>query len=389
MRGSLDNTEALLTNTQADTQKVYQPLSLVCEVTHRCPLHCVYCSNPLVMQSADAELPTEDWIRVFHQAAAMGIVHLHLTGGEPLARNDLPQLIAAGREAGLYVNMITSALGLNEQRLQSLVDLGLDHIQLSLQDADEQQANKWAGTRAHAKKLELARLIRAQPNLAFTVNIVVHRQNLDRLDDMISLAEGMGPERIEIAHVQYYGWALKNRDMLLPTRAQLERSVRVLQEAQKRLSGRIHLQSVVPDYFAKYPKACVGGWAQQLLLIDPAGRVLPCHSASIIPGMTFESIRDHDLAFIWNESAAFNRFRGHDWMQEPCRSCDRKDIDFGGCRCQAMQILNDPNATDPACHLSPHHADLIGIAEAAPDKALDMVYRILPAAPVPRDGHAG
>ncbi|QHN03232.1 pyrroloquinoline quinone biosynthesis protein PqqE [Granulicella sp. WH15] len=358
-----------------------QPLSLVCELTHRCPLHCIYCSNPLVMQSADAELSTETWSRVFREAAAMGIVHLHLTGGEPLARQDLPELIAAGREAGLYLNMITSGLGLTEQRLQSLVDAGLDHMQLSLQDADEQQANQWAGARVHAKKLEMAKLIKAQPNLAFTVNIVVHRQNLDRLEEMIALAESMGPERIEIAHVQYYGWALKNRDTLMPTRAQLERSIRVLQEAQGRLSGRIHLQAVVPDYFAKYPKACVGGWAQQLLLIDPAGRVLPCHSAGIIPGMVFDSVQDRSLDWIWRDSAAFNRFRGEDWMQEPCRSCDRKNIDFGGCRCQAMQILGDPDATDPACHLSPHHQELIEIAEAASGRTADMVYRILTATP--------
>jgi pyrroloquinoline quinone biosynthesis protein E len=360
------------------TTAMSQPLSLVCEVTHRCPLHCVYCSNPLVMQSAEAELPTEIWARVFGEAAKLGIVHLHLTGGEPLARHDLPELIAAGRDAGLYINMITSALGLNEQRLQSLVDAGLDHIQLSLQDADEAMANQWAGARAHAKKLEMAKIIKAQPNLAFTVNIVVHRQNLDRLEEMVALAECVEPERIEIAHVQYYGWALKNRDMLLPTRDQLERSIRTLQEAQKRLSGRIHLQAVVPDYFAKYPKACVGGWARQLLLIDPAGQVLPCHSAGIIPGMSFDSVRDHELGWIWRTSAAFNRFRGQDWMQEPCRSCDRKEIDFGGCRCQAMQIVGDPDAADPACHLSPHHQELIGIAEAAPNKVIDMVYRILP-----------
>jgi pyrroloquinoline quinone biosynthesis protein E len=373
-----DNTQILSLEAERPLMPLLpQPLSLVCEVTHRCPLHCVYCSNPLAMQSADAELPTSAWVRVFHQAAAMGIAHLHLTGGEPLARHDLSELIAGGRDADLYVNMVTSALGLNEQRLQSLVDAGLDHIQLSLQDADEQKANQWAGARAHARKLEMAKLIRAQPNLAFTVNIVVHRQNLDRLSEMIALAESMGPERIEIAHVQYYGWALKNRDSLMPTRTQLEESTRILQDAQKRLSGSIHLQAVVPDYFAKYPKACVGGWAQQLLLIDPAGRVLPCHSAAIIPDMTFDSVRNHDLAWIWHESAAFNRFRGYEWMQEPCRSCERKTVDFGGCRCQAMQILGDAAATDPACHLSRHHEALIAIAEASTDQRTEMVYRIL------------
>lgn len=362
-----------------NTGAIPQPLSLVCEVTHRCPLHCLYCSNPIVMQSSQDEIDTATWARVFDEAAKLGIVHLHLTGGEPLARTDLAELIAAGRKAGLYVNMITSALGLNEQRLQELVDAGLDHMQLSLQDADEVMANQWAGARAHAKKLEMAKLIKAQPHLAFTVNIVVHRQNLDRLEEMIALAESMGPERIEIAHVQYYGWALKNRDILMPTRDQLSNSIRILQEAQKRLSGRIHLQAVVPDYYAKYPKACVGGWAQQLLLIDPAGRVLPCHSAGIIPGMTFDSVRERDLGWIWRESSAFNRYRGQDWMQEPCRSCDRKEIDFGGCRCQAMQILADADATDPACSLSPHHQQLVDIAESAPNRQSKMVYRILAA----------
>lgn len=353
------------------------PLSLVCEVTHRCPLHCVYCSNPLVMRPADAELPTQVWMRVFDEAAKLGVAHLHLTGGEPLARQDIVDLVRAGRDAGLYVNMITSAIGLNEERLRSLVDAGLDHMQLSLQDVDETMANRWAGARTHAKKLEMAALIKAQPHLAFTVNIVVHRQNLDRLEEMILLAESLGPERMEIAHVQYYGWALKNRDLLLPTREQLDRSIEILQKAQKRLAGKIHIQAVVPDYYARYPKTCVGGWGQQLMLIDPAGRAMPCHSADVIPGIRFDNVREHDLAWIWRESAAFNRFRGQEWMEEPCRSCERKTIDFGGCRCQAMQILQAPNATDPACHLSPRHQDLIRIAEAAPSAATNIVYRIM------------
>ncbi|MDE1176101.1 MAG: pyrroloquinoline quinone biosynthesis protein PqqE [Edaphobacter sp.] len=359
------------------TQQIPGPLSLVCEVTHRCPLHCVYCSNPLVMQQAEAELPTEAWTRVFTEAAQLGVAHLHLTGGEPLARHDIADLIRAGRNAGLYVNMITSAIGLSEPRLAALVEAGLDHIQLSLQDADEVLANRWAGARTHAKKLEMAALIKAQPHLAFTVNIVVHRQNLDRLEEMIALAESMGPERMEIAHVQYYGWALKNRDLLLPTREQLERSTKTLREAQERLAGRIHLQAVVPDYYARYPKACVGGWGRQLMLIDPAGRAMPCHSASIISGLAFDNVRDHDLAWLWHESSAFHRFRGDDWMQEPCRSCERKTVDFGGCRCQAMQVLDDADATDPACHLSPHHEQLIKIAEAAPAGTNTLHYRTI------------
>lgn len=351
------------------------PLSLVCEITHRCPLHCVYCSNPLLMQQADAELPTAVWTRVFTEAVQLGVSHLHLTGGEPLARQDLAQLVRAGRDAGLYVNLITSAMGLSEHRLSDLVTAGLDHIQLSLQDVDEMLANRWAGTRAHAKKLEMAALIRAQSNLAFTVNVVVHRQNLDRLEEMIALAESMGPERMEIAHVQYYGWALKNRELLLPTRAQLEQSTQVLQRAQQRLAGKVHLQAVVPDYYARYPKACVGGWGRQLILIDPAGRAMPCHSAAVIPGLAFDNVREHDLAWLWRESNSFNRFRGDDWMQEPCRSCERKTTDFGGCRCQAMQILGNPGATDPACHLSPHHPLLIDIAEAAPATSNTLHYR--------------
>jgi PqqA peptide cyclase len=352
------------------------PLSLVAELTHRCPLHCVYCSNPLVMQPASAELTTEDWARVFRQAAALGVMHLHLTGGEPLARTDIVELVAAGREAGLYVNMITSALGLNSERMQKLADAGLDHIQLSLQDADEAEANRFAGARTHAHKLSMAELIRNH-RLAFTVNIVVHRQNLERLEAMIALAESLGPQRIEIAHVQYYGWAFQNRNQLLPTREQVDLSISILKATQERLAGRIHLQSVLPDYYAKYPKACVGGWGRQMLLIDPSGQVLPCHSAAIIPGMQFDSVKAHDLDWIWKNSAAFQRFRGFDWMQEPCRSCDRKELDFGGCRCQAMQILGSADATDPACHLSPHHQMLVDIAETAPSRDGQMVYRIL------------
>lgn len=329
------------------------------------------------MRSADTELPTSVWTRVFAEAAKLGVMHLHLTGGEPLARPDLVYLVRAGRDAGLYVNMITSAIGLDEERLQSLADAGLDHIQLSLQDADEVMANRWAGARAHAKKLKTAAFIKAQPNLAFTVNIVVHRQNLDRLEEMIQLAESLGPARMEIAHVQYYGWALKNRNLLLPTREQLTRSIEILDKAKRRLAGRIHLQAVVPDYYARYPKACVGGWGQQLMLIDPAGRAMPCHAADVVPGIHFDNVREHNLAWIWHESAAFNLFRGQEWMQEPCHSCERKTIDFGGCRCQAMQILHDPRAADPACHLSSGHQELISIAEAASSTHMDMVYRIV------------
>ena len=357
------------------SQSIPGPLSLVCEITHRCPLHCLYCSNPLALQPEDAELTTETWTRVFREAGRLGVVHLHLTGGEPLARYDLADLVRAGRDAGLYVNLITSAIGMNEVRLNELVEAGLDHIQLSLQDADEMLANRWAGARAHAIKLEMAASIRAHPRLAFTVNIVVHRQNLDRLEAMIALAESMGPDRLEIAHVQYYGWALENREMLLPTHEQVERSAILLKQTDQRLAGRIHLVAVAPDYYARYPKPCVGGWGKQLMLIDPAGRAIPCHSASVIPGLRFDNVRDHELEWIWRDSRAFNHFRGGDWMQEPCRSCERKTVDFGGCRCQAMQLLGDPASTDPACHRSPRHNDLVEIAAKAPAKTDTGFYR--------------
>ncbi len=331
------------------------PLALIAEVTYRCPLHCVYCSNPLQMTAATAELPTEDWVRVFQEAAKLGVLHLHLTGGEPLARPDLVQLVAAAGKAGLYTNLITSGLGMTEARLQELVAAGLDHIQLSFQDAREDSADWIAGTRAHERKLELSRIIKQQ-RVAFTVNLVVHRQNLDHLDETIRFFESLQPDRMEIAHVQYYGWALQNRAALMPTREQVDKALLVVAEAQKRNAGRIRIDSVVPDYYARYPKACMGGLGRQLVLIDPSGRALPCHAAGVIPGLSFDNVKDHSLAWIWKESPAFQKFRGEDWMPEPCRSCDRRKEDFGGCRCQAMQLLGDASATDPACSLSPEHA---------------------------------
>lgn len=330
------------------------PLALIAEVTHRCPLHCVYCSNPLQMTAAKSELATEDWVCVFQQAAKLGVLHLHLTGGEPLARPDLTQLVSAASQTGLYTNLITSGLGMTETRLQELVAAGLDHIQLSFQDAHEASADWIAGTKAHARKLDLSRVIRQQ-RVAFTVNLVVHRQNLDHLDETIRFLETLQPDRMEIAHVQYYGWALQNRTALMPTREQVDKALLVVAEAQKRTAGKIRIDSVVPDYYARYPKACMGGWGRQLILIDPAGRALPCHAAGVIPGLSFDNVKDHSLEWIWKESPAFQKFRGEAWMPEPCRSCDRRKEDFGGCRCQAMQLLGDAAATDPACHLSPDH----------------------------------
>lgn len=330
------------------------PLALIAEITHRCPLHCVYCSNPLELAAVSSELSTQEWIDVFQQAGKLGMLHAHFTGGEPLARPDLRDLIAGARAAGLYTNLITSAVGLVETRLQALVDAGLDHIQISFQDSREGAANWIAGAKAHAHKIELSRIVRRH-KIAFTVNLVIHRQNIDHVEEMISFIEQLAPERMEIAHTQYYGWALRNRAALLPTRAQLEKAVETVATAEKRLAGRIRIDSVVPDYYARFPKACMGGWGRKLMLINPSGKVLPCHAAEVIPGLEFENVREQSLEFIWQQSSSFQRFRGEEWMPEPCRSCERRAEDFGGCRCQALLLAGDATATDPACSLAPAH----------------------------------
>jgi pyrroloquinoline quinone biosynthesis protein E len=334
---------------------ISKPQALIAEVTHRCPLHCVYCSNPLELAQRANEMTTADWERVLKQASDLGVLHLHLTGGEPLARPDLTQLIRSARQAKLYVNLITSGIGLTADRLQTFVDAGLDHIQLSMQGSEPEGSDEIAGARVHARKIQAAALIR-QARIAFTLNVVVHRQNLDRLEEIITLAEQLQPEKLEIANVQYYGWAFRNRERLLPTREQVERSLAILLAAQERLKGRMRIDFVLPDYYAKYPKPCMGGWGQGLLLVDPAGRVLPCHAASVIPDLQIPSARERNLDWIWFESPAFNMFRGDAWMEEPCRSCDRKTKDFGGCRCQAFLLTSDPRATDPTCSLAPQRS---------------------------------
>ena len=363
----------------------FVPRALIAEVTHRCPLRCVYCSNPLEMRSRAQELTTADWQRVFGEAAALGVLQLHLTGGEPLARPDAEQLVKAGRAAGLYVNLITSGIGLTEARLEALVAAGLDHVQLSFQDAEQAQADEIAGTRAHAAKLELAGRIRKH-RVAFTMNLVVHRGNLGRLPQMIALAEELQVDKLEIANVQYYGWAFENRGRLLPTREQLRETIATVDAARERLEGphahrlraarllRALSQSLHGRLGARAP-AHRSGW-----------RVLPCHAARVIPGLIFDDVRSKPLRWIWEESASFQRFRGEEWMQEPCRSCERKTRDFGGCRCQAMMYTGDPDATDPVCSLAPKR-DLIDavIADVAATNSAQWVYRINPSnVPVPR-----
>jgi pyrroloquinoline quinone biosynthesis protein E len=334
---------------------VPNPLALIAELTHRCPLHCVYCSNPLELAAVTSELSTAEWIDIFQQSGKLGMLHAHFTGGEPLARPDLTELVAGARAAGLYTNLITSGIGLTETRLHALVDAGLDHIQISFQDSREGAANWIAGAKAHAHKIELSRLIRRH-KIAFTVNLVIHRQNIDHLEEMISFIEQLAPDRMEIAHTQYYGWALKNRAALLPTREQLDRAVEAVSAAEKRLAGRIRIDFVVPDYYARFPKACMGGWGRRLMVINPSGKVLPCHAAEVIPGLIFENVREQTLESIWRDSSSFQHFRGEEWMPEPCRSCDRRAEDFGGCRCQALLLAGDASVTDPACSLAPAHS---------------------------------
>jgi pyrroloquinoline quinone biosynthesis protein E len=331
---------------------VPNPLALIAELTHRCPLHCVYCSNPVELQNRANELDTATWTRVFQEAAQLGVLQADLTGGEPLARTDIVELVRAARTAGLYVNLITSGLPLDEARLAKLIEAGLDHLQLSFQGAHEEISAEISGTKSYAQKLRALEWLK-HVRVAVTLNFVIHRRNIDQIEKMLALAESSSAARVEFANVQYYGWAFANRDLLLPTRAQLDRSIAIMKSAEERLRGKIRVEYVVPDYYAKYPKPCMGGWGRKLMLITPTGDALPCHAAQIIPGLHFENVKDRGLREIWETSPAFQKFRGEAWMQEPCKTCDRRAQDFGGCRCQALLLAGDASATDPVCSLAP------------------------------------
>jgi pyrroloquinoline quinone biosynthesis protein E len=345
------------------------PLGLLAELTHRCPLGCPYCSNPLALEQRLEELDAATWARVFREASALGVLQVHLSGGEPGARRDLVEITAAARAAGLYSNLITSAVGITPATLAALAEAGLDHVQISIQDSEPESADHIAGYKgASARKRALAAEV-VRLGLLLTVNMVVHRANITRVGAMVDLALALGAGRVEIAHVQYYGWALKNRAALMPTREQVETAVREVEDLRARHHGRIVIDAVVPDYYARYPKPCVGGWGRRSLNVTPAGKVLPCHAAEVIPGLEFWNVREHSLADIWRSSPAFSAFRGTDWMQEPCKSCARRDHDFGGCRCQAFLITGDAHAADPVCHLSPHHALVEQLAAAREDVA--------------------
>jgi pyrroloquinoline quinone biosynthesis protein E len=328
------------------------PTTLLAELTYRCPLHCPYCSNPLEMVRAEGEISTDDWKRVLSQARALGVLQLGLSGGEPLARKDLEELVAHARAEGMYTTLVTSALGLTRQRAERLKAAGLDHVQISFQDVDPETAEKIAGVRSVRQKREAAALVK-ELDFPFTVNVVLHRGNLDRLDRIIEMAAELGADRLELANTQYYGWALANRAALMPTREQVQRSRAVAEAAIRKYRGTMSLIYVLPDYYETYPKPCYGGWGNVYILVTPDGKALPCHGATQISHLEFVNVREHDLAWIWEHSPIFNAFRGDSWMKEPCRSCPRKTVDFGGCRCQAFALTGDATNPDPVCTLTP------------------------------------
>ena len=336
------------------TTKPGPPLWLNLELTYRCPLHCVFCYNPTDFAATGAELGTQEWIRVLHEARAAGAVQLGLSGGEPLVRDDLEAIVAEAHRLGFYTNLITSGVGLSEPRIQALKNGGLDHIQLSFQDSSRQMNDFLSSTRTFDLKSKTAALIKRY-EYPMVLNVVLHRLNIDHVEEILQMAERLGADYVELANTQYYGWAWHNRDQLLPSHEQLKRAEEITQRARERLAGRMKIYFVVPDYFEKRPKPCMNGLGSIFLTIAPDGTALPCHAARMLPGLEFPNVRDAGVEQIWFGSAAFDRYRGDEWMKEPCRSCPEKTRDFGGCRCQAYLLTGDAANADPVCELSPHH----------------------------------
>ncbi|PWB89844.1 pyrroloquinoline quinone biosynthesis protein PqqE [Methylocystis sp. MitZ-2018] len=352
------------------------PAGLLAELTHRCPLQCPYCSNPLELERSNTELTADEWGETFRQAASIGALQLHLSGGEPTVRRDLEEILAQAVDAGLYTNLVTSAVLLTRERLQRLAEIGLDHVQVSIQDVVPESADRISGYQGGvAKKRDVARWTR-EFGMGLTINAPMHRQNIAHLPQIIDFAVEVDAQRIEIAHIQYYAWAQMNRAALIPTREAFMETVGIVDEAKKRLAGVLNFDFVIHDHYATRPKACTGGWGRSIIAVTPSGKALPCHAAQTLPGLTFDNVRERPLGDIWRNGAAFNAFRGTDWMKEPCRSCERREIDFGGCRCQAFAIAGDAAATDPACHLSPDHARFAAYAEVESHvSAPDFIYR--------------
>ncbi|MDO6481020.1 pyrroloquinoline quinone biosynthesis protein PqqE [Shimia thalassica] len=353
------------------------PIAMLAELTHRCPLACPYCSNPTDLLAKENELDTGTWLRVFKQAADMGVLQLHLSGGEPASRHDIVDLMQGAHDEGLYTNLITSGIGLTPRRLDALEAAGMDHIQLSMQGTTADLAD-WVGgyKGGFDRKMKVAGDI-AERGIPLTLNAVMHRHNLDDLERTIEMAVELGARRLEVACVQFHGWASQNRSQLLPSREQTESAKRIVAEAEKRLRGVMAFDFVPPDYYADYPKACMGGWGSAGLNVTPDGTVLPCHAAQTIPTLSFENVKDKSLSDIWYKSEAFNAYRGTDWLPDPCQTCDRKEIDFGGCRCQALAIAGDANATDPVCKLAPGHKHLVDALAEAQSAQTPMIWRSL------------
>ena len=349
----------------------YRPYALLAELTYQCPLHCPYCSNPTVYPTRSRSLSATDWQRVLREASDLGVLHALFSGGEPLLFPELDDLIATAIACGMYTNLITSAVGFTPERAQRLKGAGLDSVQISFQADEETLNDSIAGTRAYAGKRKAAAIVR-EIGLPLTMNVVLHRDNIGRIGQIIALAEELGAERLELANVQFYGWAFQNKETLLPSRSQVDIADAVATAAARRLRGQMDVLWIRPDYFGDRPKPCMNGWGRQYLTVNPAGDVLPCPTSSAIPGLQFDNVQDHSLAWIWNESGAFNKYRGTDWMPEPCQSCDRRDIDFGGCRCQSALLTGDAANTDPACSLSPYRDSLISILTRSQGGANDV-----------------
>ncbi|MFF7209826.1 pyrroloquinoline quinone biosynthesis protein PqqE [Streptomyces sp. NPDC008238] len=358
------------------------PFGLLAELTYRCPLACPYCSNPLEMARYRDELTTDEWRRVLAEAGELGVLQCHLSGGEPLLRRDLVEIAAAAHDLGLYTNLVTSALGLSRPRAERLRAAGLDHVQVSVQAAEAAASDRIAGTPSFRRKIEAMHLVK-ELGWPLTVNVVLHRHNIDRVADVLGLAEEVGADRLELANTQYYGWAWRNRAALLPSRAQLEAAESVVRAARERLRDRMDVVYVISDYYSRYPKPCMGGWASRQLTVTPNGDVLPCPAAQSLP-LPRAGVREHPLAWIWAESPVMNAFRGTDWMPEPCRSCFRREVDFGGCRCQAFLLTGDAARTDPVCHLSPDHHLVAEAVEAAGTGSRTGAPRLVPRPHRPR-----
>ncbi|KAA5830545.1 pyrroloquinoline quinone biosynthesis protein PqqE [Saccharopolyspora hirsuta] len=342
------------------------PYGMLAELTYDCPLHCPYCSNPLRMGDYDDELTTAEWQRVIGEGRELGVLQLHLSGGEPLRRRDVVDIVRFGSGLGLYTNLITSAVGLSRRRAEQLREAGLDHVQLSVQAHEATASDQIAGTPSFDRKVAAAHLVK-ELGWPLTVNVVLHRLNIDRISEILALTEDLGADRVELANTQYYAWALRNRAALLPSRAQIDRAEEVVRSARERLAGQVEIIYVLPDYYSRYPKPCMGGWGAHQLTVVPNGDVLPCPAAHVLP-LPHPNVRTEALSAIWSDSPMFQAFRGTGWMPEPCRSCPRREIDFGGCRCQAFLLTGDPARTDPVCVLSPDHGIVTDAVRAANDR---------------------